>query len=166
MAPPRKASDYEGAPRAGADSIVTTSRISDLPAPIRELYRLARAARENAYAPYSGVRVGAAVRLEDGAAFAGCNVENASLGATVCAERGAMQSAVGARGPKHIVAVMVVTDADPPWPPCGLCRQALSEFALGATVYLGNVRGDVVTHRFEDLMPLVVPRDFLPSDTL
>ncbi len=140
---------------------MTTSHITELPQKIQELYRRACAAREHAYAPYSGVQVGAAVRLEGGEVFPGCNVENASFGATVCAERVAAQTAVAARGDIRIVEVMVVTDASPPWPPCGLCRQVISEFGPEATVHLADLDGAVHTYAFAELMPLIVPRDFV-----
>ena len=91
-----------------------------------ELARLAATAREQSYAPYSQFAVGAAVLTADGSAFTGCNVENASFGLTVCAERVAIFGAVAA-GHRCIVALAV--SADPPAWPCGACRQVLAEFA-------------------------------------
>lgn len=84
-------------------------------------------AREAAYTPYSGYKVGAAVVAEDDRVFFACNVENASYGLSLCAERAAIACAV-AHGAKRIKAVVVVTDADPPGTPCGACRQWLAEF--------------------------------------
>lgn len=84
-------------------------------------------ARERAYAPYSSFKVGAAVVMDDGSIYPGCNVENSSFGGTICAERTAVVSAV-ASGARRIRAVAVVTDTDPPAAPCGLCRQVLVEF--------------------------------------
>lgn len=87
----------------------------------------AAAARANAYAPYSGFTVGAAVECADGRVFVGANVENRSFGLALCAERAAVAAAVAA-GAREIVAIAVVADSEPPAPPCGLCRETLAEF--------------------------------------
>ncbi len=88
----------------------------------------ARAARHNAYAPYSGFRVGAALRTPDGAVFAGCNVENVAYPEGTCAEAGAIAAMV-AGGGRAIAAIAVIADSPAPVPPCGGCRQKLAEFA-------------------------------------
>jgi len=94
----------------------------------RELVEAARAVRERAHAPYSRFKVGAAVRSASGAIYPGCNVENASYGATLCAERAAL-SAMVAGGEALAVAVAIYTESDEPAMPCGICRQVLFELA-------------------------------------
>ena len=110
----------------------------------------------NAYAPYSGFRVGAAILTETGNIYSGCNVENASLGATICAERNAATTAVSAEGKMRICAIAIASAPEEPVPPCGICRQFLSEFiGLEAPVYLvSSTSGKVKEYTFGSLMPL------------
>lgn len=118
------------------------------------LIEQARLARELAHAPYSGFKVGAAVAVgSDEEIFTGCNVENASYGATVCAERVAVCSAV-AGGEKELVALAVVTPGKEPSPPCGMCLQVLAEFARDLPVYLAAADSKkVVRTSLEALLP-------------
>ena len=99
-----------------------------------DLILAAKAASERAYAPYSGFRVGAAVRTSSGEVFAGCNVENASYGLTLCAERVAASRAVAELGIVDIVAAAIYTPTPKPTAPCGACRQFLLEFGPRALV--------------------------------
>lgn len=112
----------------------------------------ARAARERAYAPYSGFSVGAALEADDGTIVSGCNVESASYGLTLCAERVAIVKGVS-EGRTRFRRVAVVTDAEALTPPCGACRQLLWEFAPVADVVLANLRGQTATYRVADLLP-------------
>lgn len=111
--------------------------------------------RLNAYAPYSQYQVGAAVvSASSGMIYHGCNVENSSYGATICAERGAMMEAVAEEGDFKIDMVVVVSDDNPPAPPCALCLQVLAEFASDATVvYLYDLDGRCQTYAFKELLP-------------
>ncbi len=128
---------------------------------LQELFLAAKEAMKNAYSPYSGFRVGAAVRLSDGAIFAGCNIENASYGASNCAERVAIQNASSQRGQIVIEDVVVITDAPVPWPPCGLCRQVIAEFGLNARIHLANLSGIDQSLDFQELFPQSFNPQFL-----
>jgi cytidine deaminase len=116
------------------------------------LVEAARAAREHALAPYSHFRVGAAVRAKSGRVFSGCNIENASYGLTLCAERVAVFKALS-EGERGFDAVAVVTDSDILTPPCGACRQILWEFCGDAEVILANLAGRIEVHRMSVLLP-------------
>ncbi len=117
-----------------------------------ELVAAARAVQRHAYAPASRFAVGAAVRASDGRVFVGCNVENASYGLTICAERAAICAAVAA-GARAIEAVAVVTDLDEPARPCGACRQVLAEFGVGMRVALAGRGEGVVETTLDALLP-------------
>ncbi|MFN7915219.1 MAG: cytidine deaminase [Vicinamibacterales bacterium] len=117
------------------------------------LVQAARAAREYAVARFSGFKVGAALLTPDGTIVTGCNVENATYGLTVCAERVAMFKALS-EGHREFVAVAVVADTDEPTPPCGACRQILWEFGGDLEVFLANLTEHKGTFRMKDLLPL------------
>jgi len=120
----------------------------------QELVEAAQAARERAYAPYSGFRVGAAVEAGSGSVYAGCNVENASYGLTICAERVAVFKAVAA-GEQEITALAVVSG--PGATPCGACRQVLAEFTLQPEelrITVVNGRGDRRFYTLGQLLPV------------
>lgn len=118
------------------------------------LLEAAKQARKNAYAPYSGdFKVGAAVLTEDGNIFEGCNVENSSFGATICAERVAVFKAV-CEGHRKIRAVAVVAESPHPIPPCGVCLQVISEFGSDADVIMANTAGEVTVSNMKQLLPL------------
>lgn len=116
------------------------------------LVAAARETRDRAYAPYSQFRVGAAVIGSSGRVFVGCNVENATYGATVCAERAAICAMV-AGGDSRLLALAVFTDADPAASPCGICRQVLAEFADDAKIVVATPRERSVLSLAE-LLPL------------
>lgn len=117
-----------------------------------ESVQLARAVRERAWAPYSKFLVGAVLETTDGRRFAGCNVENASYPAGLCAERGALAAAV-ASGAREFVRVVIVTEADVPTPPCGMCRQALVEFAPSLEVISVAINDRSASWSLADLLP-------------
>jgi cytidine deaminase len=117
-----------------------------------QLLLIAKQSRENAHAPYSNFRVGAALRATSGRIFGGCNVENATYGLTVCAERVAIFKAIS-EGERGFDAVAVVTDSDTLTPPCGACRQLLWEFCGDIPVILSNLKGKTETHQMRALFP-------------
>jgi len=123
---------------------------------VEELVRAAHLARKQAHAPYSHYQVGAAVRTADGRLFIGANVENASYGLALCAERAAVAAAVVA-GARKLVACAVVTASTPPASPCGMCRQMLAEFgADDLRVILENEGAE----RYETTLGALLPRAF------
>ncbi len=117
------------------------------------LLETARAVRENAHAPYSGFKVGAAIRAASGRVHAGCNVENAAYPQGTCAEAGAIAAMVAA-GDTEIAEICVVADAPEPVPPCGGCRQKLSEFAgPEVPVTMATMDGRTLTMTLGELLP-------------
>ena len=124
-------------------------------AALGELLEEARQAALHSYSPYSGFRVGAALRLTNGEAVTGTNVENASYGLTICAERSALVQAVSRFGPAiRIEAVAVANLNNAPSPPCGACRQVLAEFVLPEAPVIFPAAGGVRTMAFSELLPL------------
>jgi len=117
-----------------------------------ELIQRARKARELAYAPYSKFKVGAALLAKSGKVYTGANVENASLGLTVCAERLALFKAV-TNGEKNFVKIAVVADRDEPVTPCGACRQVFSEFVSDLRIICVNLEGKIKRYNLKKLLP-------------
>jgi cytidine deaminase len=117
-----------------------------------DLVAAARAARAHAVADYSGFKVGAALETADGRIVTGCNIENATYGLTLCAERVAMFKALS-EGLRTFTRIAVVADTASPTPPCGSCRQILWEFAGDIEVVLANLDSITALHRLGDLLP-------------
>jgi cytidine deaminase len=118
-------------------------------------------ASKSSHSPYSKAKVGSALITDDGTLYTGCNIENASFGGTVCAERVAIWKAVS-EGHLKIKEIYVYTKEG--WPPCGLCRQVLSEFAEANTkIYIGDEKGKETEYLFGDLFPLAFTPDKLDS---
>ncbi len=113
----------------------------------------ARKARERALAPYSHFKVGAALLTKDGRTYGGCNVENASYGLTVCAERVALLKALS-EGERDFAMIAVVADTESPTPPCGPCRQLLWEYCGDIPVVMANLTEIKARHQMRDLLPL------------
>ena len=116
------------------------------------LVTAAREARLRAIAPYSHFLVGAALLTRDGQIIKGCNVENASYGLTVCAERVALLKALS-DGHRDFAAIAVVADTESPTPPCGPCRQLLWEYCADIPVVMANLDRAAATHQLKDLLP-------------
>ncbi len=124
------------------------------------LLELAREARRNAHAPFSHFPVGAALETVSGRIITGCNVENATYGLTICAERVALVKAVS-EGERGFVRIAIVADAAQPTPPCGACRQLLWEFGGDLEIILGNLTDLTAVHRLKDLLPFPFDARFL-----
>jgi cytidine deaminase len=120
---------------------------------LNELKNIAREACAHAYSPYSGFKVGAAILTEKGNIFGGCNVENASYGLTVCAERSAIFKAVSDEGACRITCVVIYTATAKLSTPCGACRQVINEFANEAEIYCFCDGKDVLVAKIGELLP-------------
>lgn len=125
-----------------------------------QLVAAATRARERAYAPYSNFKVGAAVATEAGDIYIGCNVESASYGLTVCAERVAIWKGIS-RGVTRFCKIAVVVDTDELTPPCGVCRQIIWEFCGDVPVVLSNLNGQTETIKMGELLPRAFDSKFL-----
>jgi len=126
----------------------------------KDLIEAATKVRDNAYAPFSDFRVGAALETDDGEIFAGCNVESASYGLTVCAERVAIWKAIS-EGKRKIKHIAVVADTEELTPPCGVCRQIIWEFGGDIPVIMANLKGKTETMQMKDLLPRAFDTKFL-----
>jgi cytidine deaminase len=124
------------------------------------LIKAATEVRENAYAPFSNFRVGSALETDDGEVITGCNVESASYGLTVCAERVAIWKAIS-RGKRKIKHIAVVADTEELTPPCGVCRQIIWEFGGDIPVILANLKGKTETVQMKELLPRAFDTKFL-----
>lgn len=124
------------------------------------LLEAARAARLHAHAPFSKFLVGAALETAEGIIITGCNIENATYGLTICAERVAMFKALS-EGQRRFVRLAVVADTGEPTPPCGACRQILWEFGGDLEVILGNLTTEKARYRLTDLLPYPFDQRFL-----
>ncbi len=126
----------------------------------KELIESAKNAREKAFAPYSNFKVGAAVQTKSGKIFTGCNIENASYGLTICAERVAIFKAIS-EGEKEFINIAVVADTDELTPPCGPCRQIIHEFCGDIPVTFANLQGKNETVQMKELLPRAFDGNFL-----
>lgn len=144
----------DGPRHAAGESLALSDRM------LTVLRERAFAALDRAYAPYSSFRVGAALLGTDGSIAEGCNVENAAFPAGICAERGALATAV-ARGVRSFEAIMIASDAAEPTPPCGMCLQALAEFAPHLTVVSITRAGASARWTLGELLPHVFAADSL-----
>ena len=117
----------------------------------QELVEVAKKYREHAYTPYSKFKVGAAVLTKEGRVYGGCNIENASYPVTNCAERTAIFKAVS-EGEHEFAAIAIVADTPGPCAPCGMCRQAISEFRI-ERIIMANLKGDMQAVSLEEILP-------------
>ncbi|MCB9060825.1 MAG: cytidine deaminase [Halobacteriovoraceae bacterium] len=122
---------------------------------VNNAFELAKEAQKRAYAPYSKFHVGSAVKMiGDDQIYVGCNVENVSYGATICAERNALNTSVALSGKRKLEFLIVVCDKETPIPPCGLCLQHLSEFCVSESIiYLANTKEIFKSLTYKELLP-------------
>jgi cytidine deaminase len=148
----RQADRRSGAERRASVRLAAAASADVIAVSEARLVSAARAARQRAIAPYSQFLVGAALETHDGTIITGCNVENASYGLTICAERVALLKALS-EGHRHFRRLAVVADAERPTPPCGSCRQLVWEYCGDVEVVLANLTRETARHRMRDLLP-------------
>jgi cytidine deaminase len=129
---------------------------------LQQLIETAKSARLQSIAPFSNFLVGAAVKTAEGKVYTGCNVESASYGLTVCAERVAIWKALS-EGERQFTELAIVADTESLTPPCGTCRQIIWEFAKNATIVLGNLRGETQIVSIKELLPRAFDARFLSN---
>jgi cytidine deaminase len=129
---------------------------------LEQLIETAKSARLQSIAPFSNFLVGAAVKTDEGKIYTGCNVESASYGLTVCAERVAIWKALS-EGERQFIELAIVADTESLTPPCGTCRQIIWEFAKNATIVLGNLRGETQIVSIRELLPRAFDARFLSN---
>lgn len=130
---------------------------------VTNLGQMAIDAMAFSHSPYSGKKIGAAIKLSNGKTYSGCNIENASYGGTVCAERVAIWKAFSENpADLKITEVTVASNETNPWPPCGFCRQVMSEFSTPETIVKAiNLNNAIITYKFSDLFPQAFTPDHL-----
>lgn len=127
-----------------------------------KLLEAANRAQKQAHAPYSQKHIGSAVLWDDGSLTSGCNIENASYGATVCAERVAIWNGISENKQRRIKEILVVSPANPPWPPCGMCRQVICEFGTAQTlIHWSDGHSVVKTKTLKEMLPESFDGNFL-----
>ncbi len=128
----------------------------------KSLFTTAKTARLNSHSPYSKFKVGAAVQMTDGKIYAGCNVENANYAGSICAERSAILNAISNGAKPPIKNICVVVDEKNLWPPCGDCRQVISEFSDKKTkITCANLQGKEKSYTIDQLLPEAFDKSFL-----
>lgn len=130
----------------------------------KKLFAMAVESQKNSHSPYSHAQIGAAHVMADGSYWSGCNIENASYGGTVCAERVSIWKSISENAKGPIQEILVVSSADEAWPPCGICRQVMAEFSTEKTlIHVANKKGQVKTYQLKDLLPEAFTPAYLGS---
>lgn len=127
-----------------------------------KLIKAAEETRRRAYTPYSKFKVGAAILTSEGKIFTGCNIENASFGLTICAERVAIFKAIS-EGYSNFKAIAIIGDTQKSCTPCGACRQVIMEFGADIEVIMSNLKGEIKISRIDKLLPIAFKKNDLPG---